>query len=175
MPCGILKSSSIWPTVKLDTPQARILPVARSRQLDPDSNLHTTTYPSPPRRSAQAAQKGQFVLREVGPSTIKIAANRCITITPKAPGPCATAPTDALGRVAATVVRLPRCADALCVSFAAIRARMASRQAAPPSSHVWFRSAGIESAAHWTRYGPGSRRRRKAEDQPAVGSHGTNQ
>src|SRR6266481_3443643 len=45
---------------------------------------------------------------------------------------------------------------------------MASRQAAAPQSHVWFRSAGIESAAHWTRYGPGWRRRHKAEDQPRL-------
>src|SRR5262249_8802896 len=28
---------------------------------------------------------------------------------------------------------------------------------------------------HWTRYGPWWRRRHKVEDQPAVGSHGTNQ
>src|SRR5215831_16171685 len=52
---------------------------------------------------------------------------------------------------------------------------MASRQVAAPSSHAWFRSAGIESGAHWTRYGLGSRRPHKVEDQPAVGSHGTNQ
>jgi hypothetical protein len=38
---------------------------------------------------------------------------------------------------------------------------------------LMFRSAGIESAALWTRYGPGWRRRHKAEEQPAVGSHGT--
>jgi hypothetical protein len=63
-----------------------VLPVGRRRQLDPDSNLHRT-YPSPPRPSAQASQKGQLVLRGLGPSTVKIAANRCIAITPQAPGP----------------------------------------------------------------------------------------
>ena len=68
----------------------------------------------------------------------------------------------------------PQTADPSCVSFEAFRPRMASRQAAALQSHVWFRSAGIESAPHWTRYGPGWRRRHKAEDQPAVGSHGTN-
>ena len=52
-----------------------ILLVERSRYPDPDSNLHRTTYPSPPLHSAQAAQKGQFVLRGVGPSNNKVAAN----------------------------------------------------------------------------------------------------
>src|SRR5262245_36114226 len=87
----------------------------------------------------------------------------------------ATASADAIGRLAARVVRLPRCADASFVSFEGIRARRASRQAAAPQSHVWLRSAGIESGAHWTRYGLGSRRPHKVQDQPAVGSHGTNQ
>src|SRR5262249_14508496 len=36
------------------------------------SNLHRTTYPSPPLRSAQAAQEGQFILRGGGPSDYKI-------------------------------------------------------------------------------------------------------
>jgi hypothetical protein len=82
----------------------------------------------------------------------------------------ATASADELEHVVVTVVRLSRSADALCVSFEAFRPRVASRQAAAPQSHVWFRSAGIESAAHWTKYGPWWRRRHKAEDQPAVGA-----
>jgi hypothetical protein len=39
-----------------------------------------------------------------------------------------------------------RRADASCVSFEEVRARVASRQAAPPSSHVLLRSADIETA-----------------------------
>jgi hypothetical protein len=67
-----------------------------------------------------------------------------------------------------------RPADAPCVSFEEVRARVASRQAALPSSHAWFRSADIESARHWTKCGSGSRRQHKFEDQSAVGSQGTN-
>src|SRR5215831_17043157 len=58
-----------------------ILLVARSRCPDPDSNLHRTTYPSPPLRSAQAAQEGQFILRGGGPSDYKIVVSCCTTIT----------------------------------------------------------------------------------------------
>jgi len=58
-----------------------ILLVARSRCPDPDSNLHRATYPSPPLRSAQAAQEGQFILRGGGPSDYKIVVSCCITIT----------------------------------------------------------------------------------------------
>jgi hypothetical protein len=62
-----------------------ILLVARSRYPDPDSNLHRTTYPSPPLHSAQAAQKGQFVLRGVGPSNKRSRQTCCTTITLKKP------------------------------------------------------------------------------------------
>src|SRR5262249_52373329 len=48
-----------------------ILLVARSRCPDPDSNLHRTTYPGPPLRSAQAAQEGQFILRGGDPPDYK--------------------------------------------------------------------------------------------------------
>ena len=58
-----------------------ILLVARSRCPEPDSNLHRTTYPSPPLRSAQAAQEGQFILRGGGPSDYKIVVSCCTTIT----------------------------------------------------------------------------------------------
>jgi hypothetical protein len=58
-----------------------ILLVARSRCPDPDSNLHRTTYPSPPLRSAQAAQEGQFILRGGGPSDYKIVVSCCATTT----------------------------------------------------------------------------------------------
>jgi hypothetical protein len=67
-----------------------ILRVARSRRPGHDSNLHRTTYRSPPYGSAQAAQKGQFILPGVGPSKTKISTNRCITITPKREGHCDT-------------------------------------------------------------------------------------
>src|SRR5215470_11180508 len=60
-------------------------------------------------------------------------------------------------------------------SFEEVRARAALRQAAPPSSHVSLRSADIETAPHWTRCGPRSRRQHKVEDQQAVGFHDTNQ
>jgi Transposase, Mutator family len=58
-----------------------ILLVARSRCPDRDSNFHRTTYPSPPLRSAQAAQEGQFILRGGGPSDYKIVVSCCTTIT----------------------------------------------------------------------------------------------
>src|SRR6516165_2615467 len=58
-----------------------ILLVARSQCPDPDSNLHRTTYPSPPLRSAQAAQEGQFILRGGGPPDYKIMVSCCRTIT----------------------------------------------------------------------------------------------
>src|SRR5919201_6573092 len=48
----------------LNTPT---LLVAHSRWIDPDSNSHRTTYPSPHLHGAWAAQKGQFILREIGP------------------------------------------------------------------------------------------------------------
>src|SRR5262249_42870720 len=59
--------------------------------------------------------------------------------------------------------------------FEEVRARVASRQAAPPWSHVSLRSADIETAPHRTRCEPRSRRQRKVEDQSAVGLQGTNQ
>src|SRR6516165_297822 len=65
--------------------------------------------------------------------------------------------------------------DASCVSFDEVRVRVASKQAAPPLSHVYLRSADIETAPSWTRCRTKSRRQRKAEDQSAVGSLGTNQ
>src|SRR5215813_1985146 len=82
---------------------------------------------------------------------------------------CMTAP---VSLPAQTGARPP---DALCVSFEEVRARVASRQAAPPSSHVSLRSADIETAPHRTRCEPRSRRQRKVEDQLAVGLQGTNQ
>src|SRR5262249_27603911 len=81
---------------------------------------------------------------------------------------CMTAP---VSLPAQTGARPP---DALCVSFEEVRARVASSEAAPPSSHVSLRSADIEAAPHWTRCGPRSCCQRKVEDQSAVGFQGTN-
>jgi len=107
-----------------------ILLVARSRRLGRDSSLHRTTYRSPPCGSAQAAQKGQFILPGVGPSKANIAANRCITITPKREGHCDTHTrlrAQGLGRFGVPrahqhLVGYRRCAiarsaDALCAAF----------------------------------------------------------
>ena len=64
-------ASKLLPLVTLP-----ILLVARNRCPEPDSNLHRTTYPSPPLRSAQAAQEGGG-----GPSDYKIVVSCCTTIT----------------------------------------------------------------------------------------------
>src|SRR5262245_58148890 len=62
-----------------------------------------------------------------------------------------------------------------CISFEDVLARTASRQAAPPLSHVYLRSADMETAPSSTRCGRGSRHQRKFEGQSAVGSQRTSQ
>ena len=114
-----------------------IVRVARSRSLDPDSNLHRTTCPSPPLHSTQAAQEGQFIRRGVGPSNNEIAANCCITITSKEQRNTWT-PISLLARAHSNLARakLTRVVGGCRVHCATVRKRLDAAAAARASASL---------------------------------------
>src|SRR5262249_37731867 len=109
-----------------------------------------------PQRLLQPRQPGQWCPGAGWRST----SIKSILLSTRQAKHCMTAP---VSLPAQTGARPP---DALCLSFEEVRARVASSQAAPPSSHVQFRSADIGTALACTRCGTRSRMRTSFHHQP---------